>query len=252
MSLARAALRFLVVEALSPYGANAAGPWPTVAKARIYDSRLVPPEDLSTTERRPIVIVYTDEVEDIPRQNTGRGELRGRVDLRFELAVPQLVQDEDQAPEAFNPVTDPETEGTLDLLESQIRFCLNMGPSGELLRKLMPPKLEWVRSEPFRTAEERVRISARTLTLRLVEFKGDCFDPAPETAPTGLDRLPDPLRTVAKALPAGSYGRVMATALADFASGMPLKTPLERVGLTTTIKPTTHTLPSVVDLPQDP
>lgn len=229
-ALARTALRLLVAEALCPAGTPDAGPWPTIAGRMVYDSRLVPAEDLAEAERRPVVMIYTDETEGAPRQTNGRLPLAVQVDLRIEIAIPQLVsvtvEDEDgeTREEVFAgfPLTDPEAEAHLDLLESQVAFALFQGPTGALLRKLMPPKLKEFSSVPFRSGEERTRKAMRSLTFRLTEVPADCFDqPIGADLPEGLARLPQPLRGVAEALPEGSTGRATALALAGQVSVLP-------------------------------
>ena len=74
MSLARLALRLAAVEALCPAAALAAspaGPFPTVAGDRVYDSRIdliaaaEGTDDLAAAlaeiENKPILVVYTEE-----------------------------------------------------------------------------------------------------------------------------------------------------------------------------------------------
>ena len=239
-ALARTALRLLVVEALSPTGTPEDGPWPTIAGGKVYDSRLVPAEDIAETERHPVAMIYTDEVEAVPRQTNGRLPLAVQVDLRIEIALPQLVSAtfEDEEGEtreevfAGFPQTDPETEAQLDLLESQVVFALFQGPTGALLRRLMPPKLKEFSSVPFRSGEQRVRQAMRSLTFRLTEFPSDCYDMAPAEIPDGLARLPQPLRAVAEALPEQSYGRGVALDLAGRAPVAAPITPLTGMSLT--------------------
>ena len=71
MALARLALRLAAIEALLPSAVAATGPYPTVAGAQVYDSRLDPIADpdaweafLTEVEGNPIVIVYTEEHRD--------------------------------------------------------------------------------------------------------------------------------------------------------------------------------------------
>ena len=63
--LANLALRLVAVNVLRPYDQlGAAAPkWPTIAGAKVYDSRLDPDDAFSAdeTETGPVLVVYTEE-----------------------------------------------------------------------------------------------------------------------------------------------------------------------------------------------
>lgn len=244
-ALTRTALRLLVIEALCPTGTAAVGPWPTIAGPRIYDSRLVPVDDLAEKERRPVVMVYTDEVEAAPRQTNGRLPQAAQLDLRIEIAIPQIVpyevEDEDgsivERQIAGYPRTDPEAEADLDLLEAQVSYALLLSAFAPTIHKLVGFSIREFSSIPFRSGEERVRMAMRSITFRLGEVRTDCFDMAPTAAAIGLARLPQPLRAVAEALPLDSYGRAVAERLAGRVPVAPVITPITGFGLSLDARP---------------
>jgi hypothetical protein len=231
MSLARTALRLATMEALAPTVClNGAAPWPTLAGKHVFDSRLDPLEDLNPHESLPVVCVYTDHEEDYAGQKKGGPPFRQVVDLVFEISVVARVPS-DADPQVFElayPETDAEMEASLDLLEAQIKFVLLYHPGGKIWQDVTGRKVTDPRSVPHRSSEEGVRLARRTVTWK-VEIPEDCFDPAPIVNPTGLDRLPQKLRGVIKALAATSYGAKIGQGLALGAPVMPLAQPLGKI-----------------------
>lgn len=224
MSLARTALRLAAIEALRPAASLAAdGPWPTLARHRVYDAKIDQIDDLALKDRAPVVSVYTDDDES---QTAHSGPPFKRfVELCFELSIAQMAPSPDDPDlyEAAVPVTDAESEASLDLLESAIKFALMYGPTGRILRTVTGNRIEKITSKPTRTGEEAVRLAMRSLTMR-VQIDDDCFDLAPLANATGLDRLPQPLRGVVQALGETSYGRAIGTALAAASPAAPVPT----------------------------
>lgn len=214
MSFGRLALRLATIEALRPHASLiSAGAWPTIAQHRVYDAMIDTIDDLAAETKAPVISVYTDEDQSVTHQSGPPFERA--TDLILELSVVQLMEDPND-PAAYEPaipVTDAETEASLDLLEASIKFALLYGPTGTIWRKLTGNRVAKVRSLPSRTGEEAIRLAQRTVTIS-VEIDDDCYDLAPSSVATGLDRLPQPLRDIAKALPDGSYGRRIADALA--------------------------------------
>ena len=154
------------------------------------------------------------------------------VDLTFEISVVAFAEQED-APNTFVPyfpVTDAQTEAALDMLEAGISRALLKGSSGTLFRSLTKSKVPTTSSAPQRSSEEAVRIAMRTIVWRC-QIPDDCFDETPSVLASGLDRLPEPLRSIAKALPVGSYGAEIAAGLAGVAPLAPIRTPLAKVAL---------------------
>ncbi|MCB1452398.1 MAG: hypothetical protein KDJ43_02035, partial [Rhizobiaceae bacterium] len=132
--------------------------------------------------------------------------------------------------------TDAASEAQLDALEEQVFFCLHGGPTGSLFRKMVKlPFAEWV-SSVQRSGEEAIRIARRTLRGR-IRVKESCYDAAPATMPAGLDRLPAGLREIAQALGVSTYLADLARGVAAATPVMPLRVPIDRVGLTLAPQP---------------
>lgn len=226
--LARLAMRLCALEALRPTDSIAAsGPWPTLAGAHVFDSRLDPIDDLQEKERRPIVVVYSD-LHNLDRLAQAGGMLhKGVIDLAFEISVIAMEREND-AYIAGLAFTDAELEADLDLLEEQIYFALHFAPSGQLFRKIAKgAAIDW-QSQPHRTAEDGYRLAMRTIRAKFA-VKEVCYDAALTAPATGLDRLPQPVRAIVQELAATSYGAALATGLAPKAPAMPVPDRLEGV-----------------------
>jgi len=258
MSLSRTALRLATLEALRPTASIATdGPWPTLAGAAVFDSRVDPIDDMAPAERQPVVCVYTEHDEGSSSQRAGGPPFRQIVDLVLELSVVVRVDDgaDPATYDAGIPETDAELEASLDLLEAQIKFALLYGPAGALWRKVTGRKVTDPRSVPHRTSEEAVRLARRTVTWKC-QVLDDCFEAAPPADPVGLDRLPQPLRGVLAELAATAYGRKIGLGLAAVAPVMPVRTPFARADLNVKgadpsgAVPAEPNLVASVDLPQ--
>lgn len=234
MSLARLALRIATCEALRPTDALPNGPFPTSAAALVFDSLEAPINDLAEGERKPVVIVFTDESNGDPGQKAGGPPFDCTVDIVFRISVAQGGKEESGAYFVGTPATDPEAEASLDVLEAQIMFALCYGVTGKMWRTITGRKIVDISSLPHRTSEEGVRLAERTFRMK-VRVQDDVFDPAPLVAPTGLDRLPDPLKSMLAMLSASSYGTALAAGIAAAAPVMPTAAPLE--GVTLDIQP---------------
>jgi hypothetical protein len=231
MSLSRTALRLTAMEALRPSAivlAGTAGPWPTLAAQYVFDSRLDPIGDLKDDERRPVVVIYTDDDSGDAGQKAGGPPFKRDVDLMFEISVAAMVTDDGATYAPGTPLTDGELEASLDLLEAQIRFSLMYAPCGVLWRNLTGRRVTSIHSAPKRTSEESARLAMRTLRLKTT-IPDDDYVAAPATALTGNDRLPEPLKSVIAALASGSYGAALGAGLAPPAPQMPVATPLQTV-----------------------
>lgn len=228
--LVRTFLRLCALEALRPSALLAAdGPWPTLAGRSVFDSRIDPIDDLAAGERRPIVAVYTDETNLDKIAQHGPALYKSTVDLVFELSVVAKEREGDDyvAGVAF---TDAELDADLDLFEEQIFFALHYGATGALFRKLAKlPLIDW-HSMPQRTSEEGYRLAMRTIRAQ-VPLKELCYDAAPVSALSGLDRLPQPLQSLAGLLTGSTYLAKIANAVALKAPTAAVVTPLNEVGL---------------------
>lgn len=239
--LARTFLRICALEALTPAAliAAAAGgavpSWPTLANEYVWDSRLDPIEDLQNDERRPVVVIYTEEDNLDKYAQAGPVLYKSVVDLVFEISVAAKLADDSGAYQAGLAYADNELEADLDLLEAQIYFALHFGPTGVLFRQIAKLPLEDWQSLPHRTSEEGYRLAARTIRAK-VHLKEVCYIAAPTTALTGLDRLPPVLRGIADQLAANSTVAKIVAGLSAKAPVMPPATPLAGI-LTATVAP---------------
>lgn len=232
MALTRLALRLATIESLCPEATIAAGPYPTLAGKLIFDSLFDPIDDLQKDYQQPIVVVYTEDDDADSKAAGGGPPFLSTVDLCFELSVVVSTrpgQDDDY--EAFYPVADGELDATLDLLEAQALFALFNAPSGKIWRDLTARRVLSIQSLPHHSGEERIRLARRTVRLKTV-VQEDVYDPALTATPEGLDRLPQPLQKVVKALVAGGYGAKLGAGIAPAAPLMPLAAaPLKTVTL---------------------
>ena len=226
MSLSRLALRLAAVEALRPYPAIASGAWPTLAGREVSDTPIDPIEAvedynalMEQIEGKPVVSVYTEEFSAEPYQPAAFPPEQAIVTLVFEMMIATrgalVVQGADPNDvRTFGTVeaaiTDRQREGLLDLLESQIGWVLAKGPTGALFRSIMMG-VHRVHSVPQRGDDKTLRLAARTLKLT-VKVKNERWPPA---MGQGLDLLPEPLRTVGRALDPASSGGALCLALAD-------------------------------------
>lgn len=231
--LARTFLRLCALEALRPSSRlEANGPWPTLAANYVYDSRLDPMDDVAEDERRPVVAVYTEE-SDLDRiAQAGPVLYKSAVNLVFELSVIATDRDDEASPfVAGIALTDAELEASLDVFEDQIYHALHFGPTGALFRRMIKlPCLSW-QSHPMRASQEAIRIAARTIRVR-IDLKEFCYEAAPPSPRTGLDRLPAGLRGIAAALSGSTYLAKIVAGLAAAAPAMPVRAPLESAGMT--------------------
>jgi hypothetical protein len=227
--LSRLALRLAAVEALAPYAVHATGAFPTIAGARVFDSRQDPVDALDAIEGQPILIVYTEQGLGSPyphgRQMAHSGEYT--IDLTIEAMIAARavveVQNEDGSTSSYGtleaPIMEREHEALLDLLEATVMRRLvhptDAGDPAVALFRGVGWELRHAETVPLRDPSRTVRLAARTILLRF-QIPADGW---PEPAlvyvpPAGLDRLPEPLRRVAKALDPASSGAQLCAKLA--------------------------------------
>ncbi|UNJ22050.1 tail tube terminator protein [Microcystis phage vB_MweS-yong2] len=214
MSLSHTALRLAVVEALAPHacfeGGNAR--WPTAARGRVMDSMIAPVAGTEEDARSPLIAVYVDDAKREGYGSAPDAQIEGRLEvtLVFEVVVPVVRQQKDGQTVLDAPGdSDPLAEGLLDLLCEQIDQTLGdarLWPPLSLALFAMGPQ----ESRPWTDADAGLRLSARRLEY-------PCHVPRTARFPTsgaGLALLPDPLRSVALALPPPSDGRAICEAMA--------------------------------------
>lgn len=239
MSVSRLALRLAVVEALMPHTALVSGLYPTIAGRRVYDSRMDALDDAEIERAEPIAVVYTETQRDETKPGAKTPASIPIITLVIEILVASagqmVVTTPDGTEETIDTLAivqaDRQQEALLDLLEAQVRRALDphsTEQSSALFRRTVV-EVRDIESTPLRDAERTVRLAQRTLTftLRVRETTW----PAPDSIATGLEGLPEPLRTVALALPAGSSARLMCEAMAPLVAAPTPLTPLETIAI---------------------
>lgn len=213
MSLARTALRLVAIEALK--GATMAG-------GRVFDSRM---DDLSpdafTGDELPTALVFTDQdAGDAFSKQNGGPPFNRQTELTIELGMTQRVRTEEEEgadPQylILYPNTDARLEAALDLFEFQVLRRLQY--ADDALPILFRRFWRITKYECHRQVfdESGVKVACRMLTLvcnggddRVLTYNLGAAQP------TGYDVLPEPLRSVATALPVGGYGRGVCDAIA--------------------------------------
>lgn len=206
MALARTALRLAVVEALLAD--------PTVASIcgiRIFDSRI---SELDSTEPVPVVTVLTEDDGGKAWSQNGGVPFDERCELTLEIAMRCLADVADG--QAIGVVeTDREIEAVLDLLEHCAVECITVGetPQAKLIRSAVTRRVTEFKSMRFTSDDTSVKLAIRVIHLT-TDLKGEDQGDA-TVEPTGpYAHLPQPLRSVALALPAGSSGRAVCDLIA--------------------------------------
>ena len=242
--LARTALRLAAIEALAPAAAVASGaPLPTIAGPRVYDSRQQPLDAVDEIEGLPILIVYTENQEFLPY---GTGTTRPdntTVTLIIEIMIAAKALVTIAMPDGSTqdvgtldtPIMEGPQEALLDLLEATVRRRLDgvfdVDAQTQLFRKVCGG-FKHVHSIPARDDTRTVRFAARTLTFEAKVVMDQW--PAPSlspSSPTGFDALPEPLKSVAKALPSSSPGFAICTLLAGAIVRPAALTPLSTISI---------------------
>ncbi len=204
-ALARTALRLAGIEALNADPVIAAA-----CAGRVYDSLI---GAFQSTDPVPVIVLASeDDRGEAYSANNGGPPFDQIVDLTLEITVCASVADSDDI-DVFVPATDRESELLIDLLEQRAVDALTAGdtPQSRLLRKVVTRRVTAYRSVRYASEDTGVKLARRLVALTAV-LKGDDTDARDE--PEGpFAVLPDPLRTVAASLPAGSSGALTCLAL---------------------------------------
>ncbi len=196
MNLARDALRLAMLETLQPGGPDG-GPFPTLAGAFVYDSEFGAVSEHALDSRTPLIAVWTDEDEQSSENQDAlddHGPTR-TVTLVIEIVVPQLLEGG-----AYTPaLSDFETEAHVGLVGQQIEIAVRRSRQAGPLRHVLV-RVAGVKSEAIRDADTLERLAHRRIEIECVVRNGDTLAGTGE----GIDRLPEPLRSVARTFPDGS------------------------------------------------
>ena len=181
--------------------------YPTLARHLVFDSRAVSLQDLDRSQAfTPVLAVYTAE---------SGARLRGPlsdaldisadavIDIVAELAV--VASDEDGDYADAMALDDPEARLVLAALTSQVRFLFEHSQKGRLWRCICK-QIREIEMKTFAVPQLGLRYQRTTMRLHC-DVMDDDFD-----VPAG--ELPEPMRTLFAALPAGSYAKAKLAALA--------------------------------------
>lgn len=216
MSLSRTALRLAVVEALSPFAqhANVNPIWPTFAGRQVFDSKISAVALTSLDPLVPSIVVTTDQAKTAARGSaqdvTVAGDGKETCTLGFEIMVPVKIEGDQGETVAMVGPTDAMAKALIEMIEDQIHQRLVEARMTGPLRHILL-SVEEIESFPYNDPDTDVPLSALRLELTChIRQRERWTPPPPEWT---LRHLPEPLRSVALALPAGSYGHQLCIAI---------------------------------------
>lgn len=170
MSLNRLALRLATIIALTN---NESAPYPTIAGARVFDSRGDALQMYRDLERAPVISVYTDgDMGQALSPNNGMVDgLRRTVTLAIEMSVCSFSEDD-----AVIAETDDQVEAMLDVLEYQVRAALFHSDWTGLWLGLMTrgPK-SWT-TDRYKVPEDARIRAAQRVVFAEIEIPDDAVD----------------------------------------------------------------------------
>jgi hypothetical protein len=229
MTLARTALRLCVSAALK----GSAEARPTIAQGRFYDSRIadLAPETYGDDAKATgIILTDGDEGEALSQQNGG-APFHRLIELVIELGMVAAIQDGDDYVVGY-PDTDKRLEASLDLLEFQVirRLSYDPDPLPVLFRTFVRIRKHDCHRQVLDDTGVKIACRILTLTCEVNDDQVIVYNTAND-APSGFDLFPEPLKRVAKAMPAGSSELDICTALAGAIVTLELP-PLEGIDFT--------------------
>lgn len=184
MSLARWALRTAAVEALKGQ---------TLVGANVLDSEFTalsihPDGSIITDQKKPFIMVYTDDGKAGDRENKPRDIWQnGVIDvvLEFGIATPMMEVNEETGESFITgielPVTDAAMELTLDLIDRQITAALTGTSAWADIWKDVSDHVVEIERRRVARAENGVRIAGRQTRIAVMAKP----DPVPGTAGAG-------------------------------------------------------------------
>ncbi len=224
MGLNRVALRLAAIEALAPTGATT---FPTLAGNRIYDTAPAIFNLEAGAARIGFAQVTTEDASSKPA-GTGR-DLNQAREERCRLAI-EITYGKPRIGDTGVEIaleTDATATAMLDYFEYQVLSALDHSrKTGGILAKACL-NFEESASEQAMDADTATPLAVRRITI-------ECRIPRlgkANLAGEGFDRLPEPLRSVAKALPEASYGAPISSAIAALIAASTSPVPLETLAL---------------------
>lgn len=195
----RTAIRWATVAALTNGGNQ---PYPTLAGINVYDSRVDPLDDLAIGERKPIIIVRTEEDEWQHEAHGAPSELTlaRHLNLGLDISIMTAARAQDGSVIAGWPATDAVVEAWLDALELECDAALRGFSPWAVWYTTQRPgwiRLSWT-SSPNYADDDRTsaRLAARSIVIRM-KVPGECLlKPLRDTDTVPAGKLPDALIAV--------------------------------------------------------
>lgn len=220
--LSAEAARLAALEVLCPMAAiGGSTPYPTLAADKIFDSRLVGIDDLDREAKfTPCLALFIAEANSTLRGDIAAfddGDAQCTLEIIAELAVAST--DEEGAPFAdAMPADDWDARLVLAALCGQVRRLLLHDERGYLFRRFVRRVVRW-EEETFAIPQLGARWHRVTMRLTLSVPDDEFVDAA---------GMPEPLKTLAGLLPAGSPAAAKLAVLAAH-FGAVVRTPLDGV-----------------------
>ncbi|BDA84972.1 hypothetical protein Sa4125_25140 [Aureimonas sp. SA4125] len=204
--LAAEAMRLASVEALSPTAAIlAGGPFPTMARDKVFDSQAIRYEDLiDGVDFTPSIAVYTDDSRSVRRGDGATstiGFASATLTVVCDLSV-GITGEGDPYADAM-ATTDPVARLVLGALCSQVKQTLVRGPTSAAFRRIVK-SVDEVRIDSFALPDMGLRWMRNTMRFSCTIADDEFTDAA---------GLPQPIQRLMQALPAGSYAKAKLLAL---------------------------------------
>lgn len=201
--------RLAAIEVLMPLAACVAGTgFPTIAGAKVFDSRAAAISELDgSLAYTPVLSLYTGPSRAVLRSDAADitdAESQSVLEIVAELAVAAKEGDEEFSDAMAGD--DPDARMVLAALTSQAIFLLCHSQAGYLFRQFIL-NVRRIEVEPHALPQLGLRWQRNTIriTYGLLEERFDTADGG----------LPEPVRSLADLLPAGSYARAKLDALAS-------------------------------------
>lgn len=223
--LSVAAMRLAAVEALCPTGSLISGTgFPTLAGARVFDSRTVALDDLAEDSPwTPSLSIYSEGVNAEPYGDIApstHGRVMADLVIVAELSVRESSDGED-GDYAEAAASDPEARILLDALCAQVRKRLVYDPEGFDFRSGLVASVDQLRIEPFSIPQFGIRLCRMTMTFRC-QIADDQF--------TDAGGLAGPVARLKAKLPPQSHALATLNRL-EAALTATARDPLETIGL---------------------
>lgn len=205
--LSAEAMRLAAVEVLCPTASLTSGVFPTLAGSAVLDSRAVALQDLDESRvYTPVLALHTRSSEAALR---GQGAAVDDTDAHaiLEVVAELAVVAQDESGGAYADAMaggDADARLVLAALAAQVRWLLTQAEAGRLFRRVVKA-VERIDEETFGVPELGIRWQRVTLRFHC-HISDDDFSDAPG--------LPEPLATIAAALPANSYAKAKLERLA--------------------------------------